>query len=896
MNKKLLLIDGNSLVFRGFYALYTSLERFTNKEGVHTSAIYTFHRMLENILKEEQPTHVLVAFDHGKATYRHQIYEDYKAGRDKTPDALKEQFPYVKELLDILGIIYESHPDYEADDILGSYAIKAQNEGYQVTILTGDKDLLQVIRPNITVALTVKGVSEMKYYTEEIIQEEYQLTPKQLIDMKALAGDKSDHIPGVRKIGEKTALKLLHKYHSLQGIYDHIDQFPKTKQKENLLLDKEQAFLSQHLATINTKAKLMHALDELAYQLTHINTEALYQFYQTLNFDSFLTDNNLFLSQKDIKHLSPQLPDYQSLTEHQFKELTQEHCAFLYDETKTYYLHIEWFGTSYHHGQPLMLIVGTEDEYLYSLDLSWTEATWFLNWLGDSRFKKIVYDKKAYLVLLNHYQATLDHVVFDISLGFYLTDLDINARTLPEVIRHYLPHAIDTDETIYGKGKKYHIPALDIIKDHGLKKYMGLIFVYPRIVKTLKQQQQWDLLTEIELPVADVLAQMELEGICVDHDWFNELKDILTQKLSTLEEHIYQYVQEPFNINSPQQLGHVLFEELNLPVIKKTKTGYSTSVDVLEQLQQEHPIIDLILEYRQLMKLQSTYVEGMLKVIQDDGKIHTRYLQNLTQTGRLSSVDPNLQNIPIRTEEGRLIRKAFIPSHKDWVLVAADYSQIELRILAHISQDPHLIQAFLDDEDIHTSTAQRLFLTSKQQQVTPELRRQAKAVNFGIVYGISDYGLSQNIHVPRYQAQEIIDTYFDQYPKVKTYMNDMIAQAKKEGYVTTLYHRRRYIPDIHAKNYNTRSFAERTAINTPIQGTAADILKIAMVALQKKLKEVQSEAKLLLQVHDELILECPKEEAVTLMPIVKQVMEEAAQLSVPLKVDISSGTSWYDVK
>ena len=877
--KKLLLVDGNSVAFRAFFALHNSLERFKNNNGLHTNAIYAFNTMFENVMQKEKPTHVLVAFDAGKTTFRTEIYPEYKAGRSKTPGEFREQLPYIRELITGLGVNYYELENYEADDIIGTLATRVDKNEFDVVILSGDRDLTQLATDEIKVDITVKGVSEIEAYTPEHIREKYDgLAPQQIIDMKGLAGDASDNIPGVTKIGEKTAIKLLKEYGSVEGIYENIDEMKKSKMKENLINDREQAFLSKQLATINTDAPVDVDIDSLIYQGK--NLEKLVPFYKEMNFNSFLSKLNIDEPQEEMEDIQFKVVD----------TFTQE--MFAPDMA----LYVEMMGDNYHLEDIVGVAWGTPQTIYVTNSEDIFENQYFITWLTEKNNKK-VFDAKRTYVALKRYAVRPEGIRFDVLLAAYLLDTSDNSNDIASLAARYDYTEVQSDDAVYGKGAKKGLPEdEEIFFAHLARKIQAIHWLSDHLDKGLEEKNQSDLFYQMELPLSRILAEMEIAGIKVDASRLHEMKGEFSERLHEIEEKIYQEAGTTFNINSPKQLGVILFEKMGLPVIKKTKTGYSTAVDVLEQLREQAPIVEHILNYRQIAKIQSTYVEGLLKVIQGDDKIHTRYVQTLTQTGRLSSVDPNLQNIPIRLEEGRKIRQAFVPREKDWLIYSSDYSQIELRVLAHISNDEHLKAAFIEGQDIHASTAMRVFGIEKAEDVTPNMRRQAKAVNFGIVYGISDYGLSQNLGISRKAAQQYIDTYFEKYPGVKQYMEDIVRDAKDKGYVETLYHRRRYLPDINARNYNLRSFAERTAINTPIQGSAADILKIAMIDLANRMKEEKMEAVMLLQVHDELVFEVPESELEQLDRLVKDVMENAVKLHVPLVTDSSWGKTWYDAK
>lgn len=875
---KLLLIDGSSVAFRAFFALYNQIDRFKNHSGLHTNAIYGFHLMLDHMMKRVQPTHVLVAFDAGKTTFRTELFADYKAGRAKTPDEFREQFPYIRDMLGALGIAFYELEHYEADDIIGTLDKMAERTEipFDVTIVSGDKDLIQLTDANTVVEISKKGVAEFEEFTPAYLMDKMGLTPEQFIDLKALMGDKSDNIPGVTKIGEKTGLKLLHEYGSLEGIYQHVDSFKPSKMKENLLHDKEQAFLSKTLATINTSAPIAIGLEDIVYQGPDL--DRLSQFYDEMD----------FVQLKNA--LASQLPQ-EPVAEIAYQEVTDIRADMFSDDTVFYF---EALRDNYHREELIGFAWGNQGQIYASADISL---------LTTELFKKVLeqpiatYDFKRSKVLLSHLGLDLPAASYDARLANYLLST-VEDNEMATLARLYTTIPLDTDEVVYGKGVKRAVPDKAVLLGHLARKVQVLLDSRPVMLDKLAEHEQADLYTDIELPLANVLAKMEIEGIAVNQDSLQEMAEQNKVVIEELTQEIYEMAGEVFNINSPKQLGVILFEKMQLPLhlTKKTKTGYSTAVDVLERLAPIAPIVAKILDYRQITKLQSTYVIGLQDYIMADGRIHTRYLQDLTQTGRLSSVDPNLQNIPIRLEQGRLIRKAFTPSHDDAVLLSSDYSQIELRVLAHISGDEHLIAAFKEGADIHTSTAMRVFGIEKPEDVTANDRRNAKAVNFGIVYGISDFGLSNNLGIPRKQAKAYIDTYFERYPGIKAYMERVVREAKDKGYVETLFKRRRQLPDINSRQFNLRSFAERTAINSPIQGSAADILKIAMINLDQALVAGGFETKMLLQVHDEIVLEVPSHELAAVKELVKETMESAVNLAVPLRVDESAGKSWYEAK
>ncbi|WP_125711594.1 DNA polymerase I [Companilactobacillus kedongensis] len=881
--KKLLLIDGNSVSFRAFFAMHNVLDKFVSGDGIHTNAVYAFNNMLEIILKDEKPTHALVAFDAGKTTFRTEMFSDYKGTRAKTPPELMEQLPIIQELLNLRGIKTYDLKNYEADDIIGTMSKKAEEDNMDVTVITGDRDLTQLTTDKVTVKVNVKGVTETEAYTPEHVKEKLGITPSQIIDMKGLMGDNSDHYPGVEKVGEKTAIKLLTEYDSMENLYEHVDEMKKSKLKEHLINDKDQAFLSKKLATINCEAPVELELGKLEYQGD--NQEQLIKFYQRLGFNSFLEKMNV--EPEETK---------EAMAEIKYSELNADAAKNILNSTAPQTLIVESFGGNYHVDPIIGLAVKSDDNYYATSDVSILENEDLKQWIEDETKEKYTFDNKKTIALLHRYGCDLKGVSFDLLLVSYLLDTNDNKSDLGIVAQNY-GYNLPMEEEFYGKGVKKAVPEDDqVLMNFIAQKAQIIATLRDKMLSELKDNDQDSLYDEIELPLSNVLAEMEIKGVKVDASRLKEMENTFATRLTEIEQKIYKEAGQEFNINSPKQLGVVLFEDLKLPVIKKTKTGYSTSVDVLEKLKDKSPVVQMVLDYRQISKIQSTYVVGLQKFIQPDNKIHTIYLQTLTQTGRLSSIEPNLQNIPIRIDEGRQIRRAFVPQHPDWEMFSADYSQVELRVLAHISGDEHMQEAFKEDYDIHAHTAMRIFGLDSTDEVTPDMRRQAKATNFGIVYGISDYGLSQNIGITRKQAAAFIDSYFEQYPGVKKYMDDIVKYARENGYVETIMHRRRYLPDIHSKNFNVRNFAQRTAMNTPIQGSAADIIKVAMINMQKMLDKEQLQANLLLQVHDEMIFEAPKSEIPILEKLVPSVMDSAVKLDVPLKVESAHGKTWYEAK
>lgn len=876
MTKKLVLIDGNSIAYRAFFAL----PLLNNDKGIHTNAIYGFTMMLMRILEDEKPSHILVAFDAGKTTFRHSTFKEYKGGRQKTPSELSEQFPFIRELLKAYSIPHYELENYEADDIIGTLATVAEQDGFEVKIISGDKDLTQLASEKTTVSITKKGITEIEEYTPEHIKEKYGLTAEQIIDMKGLMGDASDNIPGVPGVGEKTAIKLLKEYETLEKLLESIEQVSGKKLQEKLQEFKDQAVMSKQLATITKEAPVKLELSELEYE--GFEKEVLVKLFKELGFNSLLEK----VGGDDVTE-SAELIDIEFTIPN---EITDD----IFSEENAFY--VEILEDNYHYADIVGFSVANEKGNFYIPTEKAIQSDVFKQWAEDETRKKTVFDAKRSEVSLRHHGIHLVGVEFDVFLASYILNPSESADDLAAVAKlHGYPH-LQSDQVVYGKGAKRRIPAVEILAEHLARKAEVIFELKNRLAKELHQNEQDELFNELEMPLSLVLADMEYQGVKLDMERLTLMSQEIGGKLDELEKEIFRHAGEAFNINSPKQLGVILFEKLGLPPLKKTKTGYSTSADVLEQLAPKHEIIQEILHYRQLGKLQSTYIEGLQKVVnKQTEKVHTRFNQALTQTGRLSSTDPNLQNIPIRLEEGRKIRQAFVPSEKGWVMFAADYSQIELRVLAHIAGDEKLIEAFKEGHDIHTKTAMEVFHVG-EDEVTDHMRRHAKAVNFGIVYGISDYGLSQSLGITRKEAGQFIDRYLTSYPGVKEYMEDIVLDAKEKGYVTTLLQRRRYLPEITSRNFNIRSFAERTAMNTPIQGSAADIIKKAMIEMADRLKQEKLQSRLLLQVHDELIFEAPVEEIEILKNIVPDVMENAVELKVPLKVDYAYGPTWFDAK
>lgn len=879
MKKTLMLIDGSSLIFRAFFAL----PKLTNNDGVMTNGVYGFLTMYKNAFDRYKPDYILVAFDRASKTFRHKEFKDYKATRNKMPSELSYQFGILKDILDSLNVKYTDLDGFEADDIVGTYAKMAQEAGYDSVLITGDRDYLQLVDEKIVVNLTKKGVSETKEYTLATIKEEFGLTPKQLIDVKGLEGDKSDNIPGVEGIGPKKAIEFIQKYGSIEGLYEHIDEISGKKTKERLIDSEPIAYMSKKIGTIVTSAPVEYELEEL--KVAEPDLPSLREKYSKYNFNKFIEDMDGEKSEivkKDFTY--EKLDDYEKFAD-EIKAKGEFTFKCLYE------------GESYIHSKVYKLAIKTKDSPAYILDPDQAFIDSFKDVFEDEKILKNSFDIKEDIVLLNKLGIDLNLPFDDLMLMHYLIDPSRSSYDLKTLSQAYLDYEVISEVDLLGKGKKaltYGELDCDKLSNFLASELNAIEDAKAKLVDMLNEYKMYDLYEDIEIKLSKVLANMEIVGFVTDRKVLEDLKEDINKDLEKLTSEIYELAGSEFNINSTKQLGEVLFKDLDLPVIKKTKTGFSTDASVLEKLRDKHQIIPKIEKYRELFKLQSTYIEGLEKAIDDDGRIRSTFRQNIAATGRLSSQDPNLQNLPIKTDEGRLIRKAF-KAGQGKILIDADYSQIELRILASLSGDEHMIEAFRNGEDIHAKTASKVFHTPLDE-VTKRQRSDAKAVNFGIIYGISDYGLSQNLNIPRKEAKAYIDNYMASYPSIKAYMDSIVEKAKEDGFVETLFNRRRYVPEINSKNFNVRSFGQRVALNTPIQGTAADIIKIAMIETDKNLKKAGLDAKIVLQIHDEIILEASLEDKDSAMEILRNSMQEAANLKVPLIVDIDTGESMYESK
>lgn len=871
--KKLVLIDGNSILFRAYYATaYPGAKLMQTASGIYTNAVFAFVGMFEKIVTEDV-TDVLVAFDTKEPTKRHIAYEGYKAGRTKMPEELLEQIPLIHQYIDLQGVKAYSKAGYEADDIIGTFAKQASLNGISVDIYSSDRDLLQLVDQHVTIHLLKKGMTEVHDYTPEKLVEVYGLNHEQMIDLKALMGDPSDNIPGIPGVGEKTAIKLLQTYKTLDNVLKHKDEI-KGKLGENIKTYEHLAIMSKDLVTIDTQGVFDITYRDVKKQ--HVQHEKLMSFFQSLDLHVFVKRFEVAKEQKEdwTYHVIDSDASLQ---------------AFIKDGMA---IHFEFSDYNYHKATLWGIGLAHGKQYAF-LDADFAlNSKVFQDYLQNPIREKYVYDLKAIKVFLLWQHLDINHVTYDLLLSAYLINAHLGKEEFKRIVSAFDYEDILYDDVVYGKGAKKALPEKEIYVRHIVSKAKAIFELRSSQISTLKDQAQLSLLEELEIPLSIVLAEMEYKGLYVDQDELKRQKNDLESRIHDIETEIIDLAGEPFNIGSPKQLGDILFDKLNLPNGKKTKTGYSTSVEVLQELYDKHPIIAKIMDYRQLTKLYSTYVEGIKHNLYEDGKVHTIYMQALTTTGRLSSLDPNLQNIPIRTEEGRKIRKMFIPK-EGCVFLGADYSQIELRVLAHMADVKALIEAFNEDLDIHTKTAQDVFHTT---EVSSEQRRAAKAVNFGIIYGIGAWSLSEDIKVTPKEAQAFIDRYLSIYPEIKDYMENIVKYAKEHDYVETIMHRRRYIPELKSPVFTQRSFGERTALNAPIQGSAADILKKAMVDLHRYLKQENKKSTLLLQVHDELILEVPHDEVEEMKEIVPKMMAHAMNLKVSLKTSCDVGPTWYDLK
>lgn len=878
--KKLVLIDGNSLMFRAYYATAYTGSLMQTSNGLYTNALYGFINMYNKIVDLQKPDYIFVAFDKGKKTRRHQIYSDYKGGRKPMPEEFAVQIPLIKDFLRIVGVKQLELDEYEADDIIGSLAEQNKTKVDEITVLSGDKDLLQLVEGSIFVSLTKKGITDLETYTKDNFYELMGFHPHQLVDYKALIGDSSDNLPGITGVGPKTAIKLLNEYGCIENI---VNADISGKLGENIKKDKETALRTKELATLYRNIKFDFDLEDIKYQEADVVN--LRKFYEHVEFTSFI--KKLDMSKVSVEEIKKE--EKLVLDNIYFNDLD----SFIKNDFDNQILNIEveLDGENYHKSNILGLgIVINNNGYFFDKSYLYNDSLKSI--LEKDNIKLYTIDSKKVAVALSSMGIDIIKIDFDLSLGAYCVNPSYGTSKDKMLFDLFIENDIPYFEEIYGKKTVYQIPEENIYGTYCLNKLKYLISVKEKIDDILKQNDQLSLLYELELPLSIVLKDMELEGFKIDKNRLEVIGEFLLTEIKTLEEKIYQETGEVFNIASPKQLGVVLFDHLGLGKGKKNKTGYSTSAEVLEKLAEEHIVPRLVLEYRKYSKLYSTYVVGLINEINPkDKKIHTTFKQSLTLTGRLSSTEPNIQNIPIRTEEGKMIRSAFIPTFENGLILSADYSQIELRILACLSKCQAMIDDINNGIDFHTSTAAKIYGISLDK-VTKEERRIAKAVNFGIVYGMSDWGLSEQLHISPKDAAIFIQRYFEAYPEIKQYLDGVIENTRKLGYTTTIFNRRRYMKDINSSNNALRKFTERTAMNSPIQGSAADIIKLAMINLDKVMKERQFKSKMIAQVHDELIIDVFHEELEEIKKIVKETMESVVNLSVKLDADVEVGVTW----
>lgn len=866
--EELILIDGNSLLFKAFYATSYTGNYMVNRNGIPTNGVYGFARMVDKIL-DNNPKYVIVAFDYGKKTFRNELLDTYKAQRKETPEELIPQFSLAREYLTAHNITWYEVEGFEGDDIIGTLVDFGEKNNLKVSVYTGDKDAFQLISPQTTIYRTVKGVTELDIYNEQTLLDKYGLKPDQIRDFLGLMGDTADNIPGIKGVGEKTALKLLHQYETIEGLEEHQNEL-KGKMGEKIRAGMEDALMSKKVATILRDVPLDVDLNKALYE--GYNYETLKSFYETYDMNSLIKSMTIETAPK--------------------KELKLEIVDHMPEITKDSAVYASIYDTNYHRSIILGYgIYNDEQAYFISYENALKDAS-FLAYLKDENKKKYGYDIKSAVIGSRWNGVEINGYTFDLSLASYVLEPAIKEE-LKYVCTHFDYDGVQYDEEVFGKGAKKHIPDDALLAQHTVSKAKAIYELKDVVTKELKDKKQYELYEDIELPVTRILGEMEFAGTEIDLDVLKEMDEAFDETIEKLSNDIYRISGTTFNISSPKQLGQVLFEDLGLKGGKKTKTGYSTSQDVLEKIIDAHPVVPLVLEYRMLTKLSSTYLKGLQEQVFPDNKIHTIYKQTLTHTGRLSSVDPNLQNIPVRSEEGKLIRKAFV-SHNGY-LVSFDYSQIELRILAHMAHVTNLIDAFNQGKDIHRHTAALVFGV-KDEEVTPQMRSQAKAVNFGIIYGMSEFRLSKDIGMSIQEARNFINKYFETYPEVKTYMDEVVEVCKKQGYVSTLLNRKRYIPTINDKNFMVRQQAQRYAMNTPIQGTGADILKLAMIEVDKALKAHHLKSQMILQVHDELIFDVFEDELEEVMSLVKEKMENCIKMDVPLIVEGNYAKNWCELK
>lgn len=899
--EKLVLIDGNSILNRAFYGIMGN-KMLTTKDGTPTNAVYGFLAIMFKILEDLKPEYLVVAFDLKGPTKRHEMYDGYKANRKGMPDELACQMPIIKDVLRAMNIDIVEKQGYEGDDILGTLSVFGEKQGLDVTILSGDRDTFQLATDKVTIRIprTKMGKTEVEDFNKAKVKEIYNLEPKQLIEVKGLQGDTSDNIPGVPGIGEKTALKLIQEYENIENLYKLLEEGKaedvKGKTRERILENKDLALLSKELGTIDVNAPIDENLNE--FKVEEWDKKEVLKLFKELNFNRYIERFGLASEEELTEEVTEQ---------YEIEELDLKSAKEIILKTKELFYH---FSTKEQNNPEYIIkkeintfsFYSNEDKKAYFVKISANDHKLLKDIFEDAEIKKYGYKTSEDYILLKQLGILPQSIIYDAEVAVYDLDPSNMKYKMQDVAYQYLDFNMEEYLNALGIKKQEQLNLFEEnAENNDYEKHLNTLYcyliykLYEKTTKELENLEETDLFNNIEMPLVEVLSEMQYEGIKIDKEELEEFGVTLKQNIEELTQEIYKLSGTEFNINSTKQLGEVLFEKLELPVVKKTKTGYSTDVDVLEKLKNEHPVIEKILEYRSLTKLNSTYVEGLKPYINaTTGRIHSYFHQTITATGRISSTDPNLQNIPTRIELGKQLRRAFRPK-EGYLFIDADYSQIELRVLAHISNDKHMIEAFNNNEDIHKQAAASVFKVPVDE-VTKEQRTHAKAVNFGIVYGISDFGLGEQIGVSRKKAKEYIDQYLAKYSGIKHFMSDIVEEAKEKGYVETLFKRRRYIPELKSKNFNIRQFGARAAMNTPIQGTAADIMKIAMIDVFNKLKERKLKSKLILQIHDELLIETKEEEKEEVKDILKTSMEDAIKLKVPLRADVSEAYNWYDLK
>lgn len=868
--KKVLLIDGNNILFRSYYATAYTGNIMKNSKGFPTNALYGLINMMNKIIHEENPEYVMIAFDKGK-TFRHEKYDNYKGGRSETPDELKMQFPVAKQLVEAMGFHYFEIDNYEADDIIGTFAKKAtEDKEYTATIISSDKDLLQLINDEVEVKL-LKTNDYIRMTKDEFIKT-YGIEPPRMVDLKALMGDSSDNIPGVAGVGEKTAIKLLQEYGTLGNLYNNVETV-KGKLKDKLIASRDDAFMSYDLATIYKDVPIDTDFSKIKYN--GIDTLKYIDLLNELEFYSLI--KKLDIKENTIR---------ENIMDIDYKIVESMDDIILKDDFSIY---LETYGYDYHKDKPLGISIYNKDiSYYIPFEVLEKNPT-----ILNSSYKKSTYDLKKLIYVLSRYKLSISNCNFDMMVAAYI--LNQNIKDDIAYLMNNNDYNIDFYEKEFGTLAKLSLPDIEVVAKNACLKAKFIYEKKEEFIKKLEEENSYNLFSKLEMPLVEVLADMEITGISVNKDYLLQMGEELKVMIKNLETKIFELSGCEFNISSPKQLGEVLFEKMAIPYPKKSKKeGYSTSKEILDKLMDKHPIISLIEEYRTLTKLYNNYIVGLIAEIDEDGKIHTCFNQTLTRTGRLSSSNPNLQNIPVRTEEGKLIRKAFIPEENS-ILLSSDYSQIELRVFAHMSNATNMIEAFEKDLDIHAKTASDIF-GIPLEMVDSNMRRQAKAVNFGILYGISSFGLSEDLNIDVYSAKNFIDNYLETFPSIKEFMDEIVESAHRDGYVKTIMNRKRIIDELNNKNYMIRQSGERMAKNTPIQGSAADILKKAMIEIYQEFNNRNLKSKMLIQVHDELVFNVVKDEEEIVEKIIIDIMENTYKLNVPLKVDVNKGNDWYEAK